>query len=51
MSIGMILLILALVCFLIATFAPALWPRINLVALRLALCVLYLLFGGARVHP
>jgi hypothetical protein len=48
----MILLILALVCFLIAAFAGSLWPRVNLIALGLAFGVLYLLFGGARVlHP
>jgi hypothetical protein len=51
MSIAVVFLILALVCFLIAAFAQPILPRVNLIALGLAFWVMSILFGGTRVHP
>lgn len=42
MTISFVLILLAVVCFLVATANPP-WPRINLVALGLALWALTLL--------
>jgi hypothetical protein len=46
-SLGVVLLVLALVCFLIAAFGAA-WPspRVNMIALGLFFWVLSILVGG-----
>lgn len=48
MTIATVLLVLALVCFVLATFGANV-PRVNLVALGLSLWVLAVLLGGAVV--
>lgn len=47
--IGLVLMIVALICFLIA--AANIPVRVNLTALGLAFWVLAILIGGAAVHP
>lgn len=47
--IGLVLLVVALICFLLA--AAPITVRVNLIALGLAFWVLAILIGGASIHP